>query len=104
MAIPSKKGRPTSLTPAKLTSRQLDALELELRRVGRACAFGEHEPDRCSVFDEAADQLQHLGRRVSPAPTPESPPSAPAVSPETKKVEVKAEVEAPGRPPEPTYP
>lgn len=100
MANSSKKGRPTSLTPAKLTSRQLDALELELRRVGRACAFGEHEPDRCSVFDEAADQLQYLGRRAVPTPTPESPPSAPAVSPETKKVEV----EAPGRPPAPTYP
>ena len=100
MENPSKKVRASSLTPAKMTSRQRDALELVLRRIGRACVIGEDEPSRCTAFEEAADRLQDRGRRAGRA----APPTPPAAAAPAVTAETKQEGEATASPPAPTYP
>ncbi len=100
MENPSKKARSGSFTPAKMTSRQRDALELVLRRLGRACAIGEDEPSRCTSFEEAADRLQDMGRRAGRA----APPTPPAAAAPAVTAESKQEGEAIAPPPAPTYP
>lgn len=83
MQKPTKKGRTPSSTPNNQNNRKLDALELELRRLGRACEQEENEPASCSVYHLAADSVQaraRRGDRTAPAPALPEVKATPAAS------------------------
>lgn len=83
MNNPTRMGSTPSSTPNSQRNRKLDVVELELRRLGRACELDEDKPASCSIFYEAADRVQGVtrgGARSAPAPVLPEVQATPAAS------------------------